>query len=144
MAKLPEVRVDFSLKWRGRSNSQDGGPTWRHVIHISRRRPGAYLLMQPAGYGKSSIASRLFVPAGVPVISGDQQLSQVAEGKLAASERLGAIIKNDSSPFRIDEMIRHIFERGLGGDLVDLWAAQGRSEERLVGNECVSTWRSRW
>src|SRR3546814_542438 len=125
MPKLREVLVDYAWKWMGRSISQDGDPIGRHVIHISRRRPVAYLLMQPPGYGKSSIASRLFVPAGVPVISGDQQLSQVAEGKLAASERLGAIIKNDYSPFRIDEMIRHIFERGLGGDLVDLWAAQG-------------------
>lgn len=129
MPKLREILVDCAWKWMGRSVSQDGDPVGRHVIHISRRRPVAYLLMQPPGYGKSSIASRLFVPAGVPVISGDQQISRVAEGKLAASDRLSAIVKRDYSPFRLDEVIRQIFDRGLGGDLVDLWVAQGGEED---------------
>src|SRR3546814_20113043 len=112
MPKLREVLVDYAWKWMGRSISQDGDPIGRHVIHISRRRPVAYLLMPPPGYGKSSIASRLFVPAGVPVIPGDQQLSQVAEGTLAASERQGATIKNDYSPFRNDDKITR---RRVGG-----------------------------
>src|SRR3546814_10567257 len=33
---------------------------------------------------------------------------------------------------------------GNGRSVVDLDACQARSEERRVGKECVSTWRSRW
>lgn len=124
MPKLREVLADYAWKWMGRSVSQDGDPVGRHVIHISRRRPVAYLLMQPPGYGKSSIASRLFAPAGVPVVSGDQQLSLVAEGKCQAPEQLHAIISDDYSPFRIDQIIRRIFDQNLGEELVRLWAAQ--------------------
>src|SRR3546814_3235331 len=61
MPKMREVLVDYAWKWMGRSVTQDGDPVGRHVIHVSRRRPVAYLLMQPPGYGKSSLASRLFV-----------------------------------------------------------------------------------
>lgn len=124
MPKLREVLADYAWKWMGRSVSQDGDPVGRHVIHISRRRPVAYLLMQPPGFGKSSLASRLFVPAGMPVVSGDQQLSLVAEGKLDAPEQLRSTIADDYSPFRIDQTIQRIFENDLGGDLVRLWAAQ--------------------
>src|SRR3546814_18905512 len=99
MPKMREVLVDYAWKWMGRSVTQDGDPVGRHVIHVSRRRPVAYLLMQPPGYGKSSLASRLFVPAGMAVVSGAPQLSLVAEG---------------------------------------------RSVERRVGQEWVSTGRSRW
>src|SRR3546814_15194579 len=31
-----------------------------------------------------------------------------------------------------------------GGGPCDVMVDTGRSEERRVGNECVSTWRSRW
>src|SRR3546814_15331469 len=80
MPKMREVLVDYAWKWMGRSVTQDGDPVGRHVIHVSRRRPVAYLLMQPPGYGKSSLASRPFVTAGMAGVSGDQQLSLVAEG----------------------------------------------------------------
>lgn len=129
MPKLREVLTDYAWKWMGRSVLQDGDPVGRHVIHISRRRPVAYLLMQPPGYGKSSIASRLFVPAGVTVVSGDQQLSMVAEGKAEADERLAALLKSDYSPFRIDEVIRRVFEQELGDELVALWVGQAGDED---------------
>src|SRR3546814_5158776 len=39
---------------------------------------------------------------------------------------------------------RHELARLGGGDQVAPFAAQVRSDERRVGNECVSTCRSRW
>src|SRR3546814_11384419 len=75
MPKMREVLVDYAWKWMGRSVTQDGDPVGRHVIHVIRRRPVAYLLMQPPGYGTSSLASRLFVPAGLAVVLVDQHLS---------------------------------------------------------------------
>src|SRR3546814_5434494 len=88
MPKMRVVLFDYAWKWLGRSVTQDGDPVGRHLIHVSRLRPVAYLLMQPPGYGQSSLASRLFVPAGTAVVSGDQQLSLVADGQPAAPEPL--------------------------------------------------------
>jgi SAM-dependent methyltransferase len=121
MPKLREVLADYAWKWMGPSVDQAGDPIMRHVVHISRRRPLAYLLMQPPGFGKSSIASRLFEAAGVRVMSGDQSIATIAKGQLAVSPALHGAITEDYSPFRLDQVIARVFERGLGGDLVDAW-----------------------
>jgi SAM-dependent methyltransferase len=124
MDKLREVLRGYAWKWMGRSVSQDGDPVARHVIHVSRRRPVAYLLMQPPAYGKSSIAASLFAPAGIRVVSGDQEIALIAQGKQVTSTRLRDAVAHDYSPFRIDETIRRIFESGAAEDLVHLWLQQ--------------------
>lgn len=121
MPMLRELLSNYAWKWMGPSISQDGDPVARHVVHVSRRRPVAYLLMQPPGYGKSSIASGLFARAGITVVSGDQQIGLVANGKGAVSESLGTAITEDYSPFHIDQVIQRTFEQGLGSELVALW-----------------------
>jgi SAM-dependent methyltransferase len=124
MSKLREVLHNYAWKWMGRSVSQDGDPVARHVIHISRRRPIAYLLMQPPAFGKTSIAARLFVPAGIPVVSGDQQIALVAKGEKVVSEKLRDAIAQDYSAFRIDESLKRIFDSGAGEELIRTWAEQ--------------------
>lgn len=123
MPMLREMLAGYAWKWMGPSVSQDGDPVARHVVHISRRRPVAYLLMQPPGYGKSSLASGLFPGAGVAVVSGDQVLGQVAKGQGGGgvSKKLVEAVTEDYSPFRLDQTIDRIFDRGLGADLVALW-----------------------
>ncbi len=121
MPMLREVLSGYAWKWLGPSISQDGDPVPRHVIHISRRRPVAYLLMQPPGYGKSSIASGLFGPAGIPVVSGDQQIGQAVQGKREVPAALKAMITEDYSPFSIDQTIQKLFDGGQGEALVKLW-----------------------
>jgi SAM-dependent methyltransferase len=122
MPMLREILVDLAWKWMGPSIAQAGDPVARHVIHISRRRPVAYLLMQPPGYGKSSIASGLFPQAGIPVVSGDQQIGLVAKkGRATAPEALVAAISEDYSPFHIDQTIQRIFDQGLAAELIALW-----------------------
>ncbi|WP_167285258.1 class I SAM-dependent methyltransferase [Marilutibacter alkalisoli] len=121
MAMLRQVLAGYAWKWMGPSVSQQGDPVARHVVHISRRRPVAYLLMQPPGYGKSSIAAGLFAPAGVPVISGDHQVALVGKGRIEASEPLRKTIAEDYSPFELDRIIRAVFEQGMGPELVDIW-----------------------
>ena len=121
MPKLREILADYAWKWMGPSVDQAGDPIARQVVHISRRRPLAYLLMEPPGYGKSSIASRLFEPAGVRVVSGDQSIAAIAKAQLEAPAALHGAISEDYSPFRLDQVIARVFERGLGGDLVDVW-----------------------
>lgn len=120
MAKLTEVLAPYAWKWMGPSVSQSGDPVARHVVHISRRRPVAYLLLQPPGYGKSSISARLFSPAGVPVVSGDQQISLVAQGKKAVSQALNDAIVRDYSPFRLDQTLQRVFDQGAGAELIGL------------------------
>lgn len=122
MPKVRELLADHAWKWVGKSVPQAGDPVGRHVLHISRRRPVAYLLMEPPGFGKSSIARRLFPPAGVPLVSGDEILSAVARGEQAASPELCECLQKDYSPFQIDQVIRRAFAAGLGPQLVDLWA----------------------
>lgn len=124
MPKLRDALAPFAWKWMGPSVSQDGDPVARHVLHISRRRPVAYLLMQPPAYGKSTLAKELFPKAGVPVVSGDQILGEVASGKIPAPEPLNEAISKDYSPYRIDQAIQRIFDQGLGADLIALWAGR--------------------
>ena len=121
MPKLRELLADHAWKWMGKSVPQAGDPVGRHVLHICRRRPVAYLLMEPPAYGKSSIARRLFGPAGVPVVSGDEMLSAVARGDQAAPQALHDCLRKDYSPFQIDQLIRRAFADGLGNQLVALW-----------------------
>lgn len=122
MLQLRQTLADYAWKWVGKSINQDGDPVGRHVLHISRRRPLAYLLMQPPGYGKSSIAARL-APA-LPVVSGDEVLSRIAAGKLEASPQLAALVAGDFSPFTLDVTIRRVFEQQCAAELVALWLAQ--------------------
>lgn len=129
MSKLHEVLDGFAWKWMGPSVSQDGDPVPRHVVHVSHRRPLAYLLMQPPAYGKTTISSGLFPAAGIPVISGDRLMAEVARGRLKAPRKLAEAVSQDYSPFRIDEAVQRVFGVGAGGDLVRLWAAQADGKD---------------
>lgn len=118
MAQLKRTLADYAWKWMGASVNQDGDPVPRHVVHVSRRRPVAYLLMQPPAYGKSSLASRLFPPANVPVVSGDALIQRIARKELDTSRHLQELVDTDYSPFTIDKTIERIFDRGAGADFV--------------------------
>jgi hypothetical protein len=108
----------------GASVSQDGDPVARHVIHVSRRRPLAYLLMQPPAYGKTTISGGLFPAAGIHVVSGDQLIADIAQGRLEAPRKLVDAVSKGYSPFRIDEAVQRVFGRGAGADLVRLGATE--------------------
>lgn len=122
MKKLHEILAAYAWKWMGRSVAQAGDPVSRHVVHVSRRRPVAYLLMQPPGYGKSSLATGLFPAADVALVSGDQSIAAIASGKLQVGKHLHQAVARDYSPFHIDTVVQRVFEGGLGADLVGVWA----------------------
>ncbi len=121
---LREILAPYASKWMGPSVNQAGDPVERHVVHVSPRRPMAYLLMQPSGYGKSSVASKLFVPAGIPVVSGDRQISRLARGEIAASPALRSAVASNFSPYSINRTMEHVMASGLGPDVVALWLAE--------------------
>lgn len=122
-AKLKEVLAGYAWKWMGPSVMQDGDPVPRHVIHVSHRRPVAYLLMQPPAHGKSSIARHLFVPAGVEIVSGDRELQLLGNGDAADQSALAEAARAMYSPFALDRVIEQLFEQGLGEELVRHWAS---------------------
>jgi len=124
MPQLKQTLVDYAWKWMGSSINQDGDPVPRHVVHVSRRRPMAYLLMQPPSYGKSSIAAHLFPRPAVPVVSGDRVVQEIAQGKLDVSSRLKTLVTEAFSPFVIDKLVQRIFDKKLGRELVQTWLDQ--------------------
>lgn len=121
MPMLGRVLAPYAWKWMGPSVNQSGDPLSRHVVHVSKRRPVAYLLMQPPGYGKTSIASSLFPKADIPVVSGDRTLSLIASGEITASEALRELVEVEYSPYRIDHVVQRAFEEGHGNELARLW-----------------------
>lgn len=124
MMKLREILSPYAFKWMGPSVNQAGDPVARHVVHVSHRRPVAYLLMQPPAHGKSSLANKLFVPAGVPVVSGDLLVSRMARGDTAAPEALREAVAEDFSPYFMDRSIERVFAMGLGREFVATWLVE--------------------
>lgn len=120
MGKLQEVLRPHAWKFMGPSIAQQGDPVPRFVVHVRPRRRVAYLLMQPPGYGKSSIARGLFHPAGVRVVNGDRIIDQVARAKLSADAALQAVVNQDYSPSRIDQVTQRIFDANLVKPYIDL------------------------
>ncbi len=132
MGQLKQTLVDYAWKWMGASVNQAGDPVARHVFHVSHRRPVAYLLMQPPAYGKSSVASRLFPPAQVPVISGDQVIQRIARKELDVSQRLQDIVDKDYSAFTIDKTVQRVFEKKAGTELASIWIAEAGGRDFAV------------
>jgi SAM-dependent methyltransferase len=122
MSKLAEVLQNYAWKCMGPSVMQQGDPVRRFVVHVRHRRPVVYLLMQPPGYGKSSIGRALFNSAAVLVVSGDEIIHQVARARLDADAALKSLIDQDYSPLRIDLVTQRIFEAGLVRPYIDLVA----------------------
>jgi len=142
MPLLRRVLGEYAWKWMGPSVAQAGDPVARHVIHVSRPRPVAYLLMQPPAYGKTSIAERLFPKAGVRLVSGDQTIARVAKGERAAPEALKSLLSRDYSPFRLDETIREVFESGLGPQLAAIWAEEGQGADFALDGYVPREWHA--
>lgn len=124
MSKLREILAPYASKWMGPSINQAGDPVARHVVHVSRRRPIAYLLMQPPAQGKTSLANNLFVPAGITVVSGDEQISRLGRGEMDAPPKLRDTVAKDFSPYFMDRSVERVFENGLGRELVTTWLAE--------------------
>jgi SAM-dependent methyltransferase len=123
LMKLREILAPYASKWKGRSVDQSGDPVPRHVVHVSRRRPVAYLLMKPPGFGKTSLVKQLFVPAGIRVVSGDKQMVRLADGELGMPEAMRELVAGDFSRYTIDDSIERVFKHGFGRDWVATWVA---------------------
>ncbi len=120
-AKLREVLAPYTWKLVSESTLQKGDPTPRYVLHINARKPVAYLLMVPGGYGKTTLARELFVPAGVPIVSGDACLEAIAQGRVACDPSLQALVASNFKSTMIDDTMRNILAANLLPALVQVW-----------------------
>lgn len=123
-AKLNEVLAPHAWKLISHSILQKGDPVPRYTLHINPRKPVAYLLTQPPGFGKTTIARELFKPAGVHMVSGDQVLMAIAQGKIPAPEDLRAVVAAKCSPDALDKTLLAVLEARLLPELVRVWLAQ--------------------
>lgn len=130
--KLYEVLMPYAWKLIASSVNQAGDPVARHVLHITQKKPFAYLLLQPPGYGKSSMVRQLFEPAQVPVIAGDHCLTLIAAHSLPVSPALQAIVSANFSPEKLDWTIRAIFDGGLCQQWVEVWLQRAEGKNFVV------------
>ncbi len=127
-AKLTEVLAPHAWKLISKSVAQKGDPVPRYTLHINARKPVAYLLMQPPGFGKSTFGKELFKPAGVPVVAGDLCLMEIAEGKVPADEALRTVVAAKCSPDALDKTLLALLKAELLPQLVQVWLAKANGK----------------
>ena len=121
MQKLREMLRHYAWKHVGPSVHQAGDPVPRAVVHVRHRRRIAYLLMEPSGYGKSTIARGLFRPALVPIVGGDRLIDWIVQDRVSADPTLVAAVRQkDYHRARIDVVMRRIFDAGLLDAYIDV------------------------
>ncbi|TVQ96639.1 MAG: class I SAM-dependent methyltransferase [Desulfovibrionales bacterium] len=118
--KLKEILKPYAWRYIGPSIKQKGDPVSRHVFHVNKKKPVAFLLLQPSGYGKTTIAEMAFGHSGMHRVSLDNMISDIAHGRIEAPAILSEIIRETFSPKTIDQSINAIFTRNHGGLLAEL------------------------
>ncbi len=117
LAQLRQILDEHAFKHLGVSIRRREDTSARHIFHVRRRKPFAYLLLMPPAFGKSTVARNLFAHPGVTLVSGDQTLQDIASGKIdAASIHLRELVRSEFSPQCIDHLTKQIFSS-------DLWCA---------------------
>jgi len=117
--------INSAWKWMGHSVNQAGDPIPRFVLHLSNKKPIAYLLLQPSGYGKTFLSQTLFDHEKFKIIHGDQKIIEVAAGYRNFSDPLGELIKNQYiKNNNIALLIEMIVASNLTSELIDLWLVE--------------------
>jgi SAM-dependent methyltransferase len=129
LGQLEEVLTPYAWKRVSPSVAQPGDPLPRYVFHIRPRKPVAYLLMEPPAFGKSTISREVFQRAAIKVVSGDAIISRVADGTLTAPADLTAMVQQQYSPLRIDQVIINVAKAGLLNSLVRLFLQEASGQD---------------
>ena len=133
---LPILLKDYAWKIIGNSVNQAGDPVSRHVIHVSRKKPRAYLIIEPGFSGKSSIVRDLFLPAGLHVIVCDKLMSDIATGSVKVSNELFDVVSRDFSIFSLHLTYDNIFQSNLAHELFSIILNQGISSNSDFVVDC--------
>ncbi|SEA29185.1 class I SAM-dependent methyltransferase [Alkalimonas amylolytica] len=124
----------YAWKLQGTGFIRSSDPVRRFVVHVQNLRPYAYLLLQPPGFGKTTLARQAFSPSRAVLISGDLLYSKVARGRLQAPEALSALICARYQEYQFAgetkrqydwaDVTQRIISAGLLPELVDFWLAE--------------------
>lgn len=131
-AKLEEILEPHAWKIMGYSVTQQGDPVSRLVVHVQHRRPYAFLLLSPSGYGKTTIAKLLTDAKDLQVVFGDNLLSQINRKKHPVNPLFQSIVEHDFSSTTLSKTINRIFESGHGSDWVNAWLTQADGRNVVI------------
>src|SRR5690606_24142959 len=115
--------------------SQRGDPTPRYVFHLHKRKPIAYLLMQPSGYGKTSISRWLFADKKVACVSGDTVIWEIKrQMRRDVDPDLTRIVdaSGNSAEFNIARIIDDICAHNRLDKLVTAWLTNAPSGDIAI------------
>jgi SAM-dependent methyltransferase len=160
LGKLQEVLKPYAWKLVKPSIPQPGDLIPRYVFHIRPRKPVAYLLLEPPGFGKSTISREVFQRAAITVLSGDGIIGRIAEGTLTAPADLAAMVQRHYSPLGIDQVMINVAKGGLLNSLVRLFLQEASGQDfsldafipldfhvevaRLISNDGYMTVKLTW
>ncbi|MEE2001495.1 class I SAM-dependent methyltransferase [Alkalimonas sp. MEB108] len=124
----------YAWKLQGTGLIRASDPVRRFVVHVQKRKPYAYLLLQPPGFGKTTLARQAFSPSRAVLISGDLLYSKVARGRLQAPAHLSDLICARYQEYQFAgetkrqydwaDVTQRIISAGLLPELVDFWLAE--------------------
>ena len=103
-----------------------------------------------SGFAQNAVGQPVASSAGLPVqTSYAAVVSRVAPAVVTVRSERRVKVSSQQTPFMDDPMLRELFgdrvpRGGQGQQQPRTEREEGRSEERRVGKECVTTCRSRW
>lgn len=140
--KLHEILDPYAWKVLGHSVNQAGDPIQRYVVHIRKPRPYAYLMMAPAGSGKSTITRKLFKQTDVVTLSGDLIYSQISKRKHQVPAALQDLITKNYKSSSINQLVQEICETGQLPDVVDLWLSLAKKQDLVLDSYVPDEYKS--
>lgn len=128
-AKITSLLAPYAWKIMHSSINADQKKLRDVIIHIRKKRPYAYLLMEKPGSGKSTITRSLFENATFPVISGDQTYNLISKGKIQVPSVLNKAITQSFSTQKIMKTTDLVFNSGLGKYMVNTWITLAENKD---------------
>jgi len=121
---LADVLYGFAWKIIGHSVQQAGDPVQRYVVHIRKKKPFVYLVMQAPGSGKTTVARHLFPKAKTPLVGGDNLLQKVHQGRVNVSAGFKTVVDANFTTAQIDKVTHQLLDSGYLEEIVELWCSQ--------------------
>jgi len=130
--KLAAILDQHAWKIIGKSVDQAGDPLARVVVHIQKKRPYAFLLMSPSGFGKTTITRLLRTAKKLVHVSGDSLMRAVSEKTVDCDPHLSELVQQDYASTNIAQLTQHIFKHNLGEQWVDTWLSKTDGKDVII------------
>jgi SAM-dependent methyltransferase len=130
--KLDDILAPYAWKLLGESVNQDGDPLKRYVIHISEKRPYAFLALSEPGSGKSSLARDIFSKNAVNIVTGDSIYRKITEGSIEVSSGLKDVCKRIFRNDNIDQLTYKIISEGYLPEIITIWCFIGDGKDCFI------------